>query len=170
MLSHLQFDDWVPFPIAHVFAFFSNPRNLPAIMPAAMDTKLERLCLVQPSLSHDFTASPDAAGIGTIIETSFRVLPFLPLRALWIARITEFEFNHHFVDVQQKGPFKQWRHRHEFVAEIRDGISGTLVRDSIEYEVGFGPLGALANSLFVAAQMRRTFKLRQQKLPQLLSR
>lgn len=55
------------------------------------------------------------------------------------------------------------------MAETRNGVSGTLVRDVIEYEVGFGPLGAIANNLFVARQMRRTFAHRQQILPRLLS-
>jgi len=36
-------------------------------------------------------------------------------------------------------------------------ISGTLVRDVIEYEVGFGWLGAFADSMFVQRQMRSTF-------------
>ena len=169
--THLQFDDWVPFPVARVFAFFSNPENLPRIMPPATETRLDQLHLVSPKSSQDqdAIAFPQAAGIGTIIVTSFRLFPLFRLRAPWIARITEFEWNHHFADVQQKGPFKLWHHRHQFLAETRNGISGTLVRDVIEYEVGFGPLGAIADSLFVAPQIRRTFAERQQKLPQLLS-
>jgi ligand-binding SRPBCC domain-containing protein len=91
------------------------------------------------------------------------------VRAQWIARITEFEWNYYFADVQQKGPFKQWHHRHEFLAETRDGVSGTLVRDLIEYEIGFGFLGAITDSLLVGRQMRRTFAQRQTMLPKLLS-
>jgi ligand-binding SRPBCC domain-containing protein len=53
--------------------------------------------------------------------TSFRPLSVLGAHAQWIASITEFEWNHHFADVQQKGPFKQWSHRHEFLAETRRG-------------------------------------------------
>jgi hypothetical protein len=52
---------------------------------------------------------------------------------------------------------------------LSDGIAGTLVRDVIEYDVGFGPLGALANLLFVARQMRSTFAARQESLPKLLA-
>jgi ligand-binding SRPBCC domain-containing protein len=71
--------------------------------------------------------------------------------------------------MQQKGPFERWHHRHEFQSEMRNDIDGTLVRDVIEYEIGFGPLGALAEELFVARQMRNTFAKRQQILPKLLS-
>ncbi len=167
--TQLQFADWVPFPLPHVFAFFSNPQNLPRIMPAATQTRIDELHLVAPPPSPDSAASPHAAGVGTVIVTSFRMFPFLPLRAQWVARITEFEWNHYFADVQQKGPFKRWHHRHEFLHDSRDGIRGTLVRDVIEYEVGFGPLGMLANALFIERQMRATFAERQKVLPALLS-
>jgi len=132
-------------------------------MPPATETRIDRLDLVPPS--------PDskAAGVGGTIVTSFRLFSFLPLRARWIARITEFEWNHHFADIQEKGPFKRWHHRHEFQAEMRGGVHGTLVRDVIEYEVGFGPLGVIADSLFIAAQTRRVFAYRQTVLPQILS-
>lgn len=170
MIHQLQFEDWVPFPVPRVFAFFANPQNLPRIMPAATHTRIEELHLVPPPPpSQDSLASPHAAGVGTVIVTSFRLFPFLPVRARWIARITEFEWNHYFADLQQEGPLKRWHHRHEFLHETRNGDSGTLVRDAIEYEVGFGPLGALANALFIQRQMRRTFAQRQRMLPVLLS-
>jgi ligand-binding SRPBCC domain-containing protein len=167
--TRLQFANWVPFPLQQVFAFFSNPQNLPRIMPPATQTRIDRLHLVPPPLPEHSPTCPQAAGIGTVIETSFRLFTFLPLRAQWIARITEFEWNHYFADIQQKGPFKRWNHRHEFVAETRNGISGTLVRDVIEYEIGFGVLGAIANALFVERQMRLTFAERQKALSALLA-
>ncbi len=170
VMTQLQFADWVPFPLPHVFAFFSNPQNLPRIMPAATQTRIEQLYLVAPPPSPSSYANAQGAGVGTIIETSFRLFPFLPLRARWTARVTEFQWNHCFADIQQKGPFKRWHHRHEFVAETRTGVGGTLVRDVIEYEVGFGPLGAIANSIFVEREMRRTFAERQKILPALLKR
>ena len=40
MSHHLEFEQWVPFPLERVFAFFSNPENLPRIMPAASSTRL----------------------------------------------------------------------------------------------------------------------------------
>jgi hypothetical protein len=47
-------------------------------------------------------------------------------------------------------------------------VIGTLVRDGIDYEVGFGFLGTLANELLVRRKMERTFAERQQTLPRLL--
>jgi len=161
MPHHLEFEQWVPFPLERVFAFFSNPENLPRIMPAASATKLVALNRV--------SAGDKAAGVGSTIVTSFRVFPFLPIRAEWIARIIEFEKNHYFADVQDKGPFKSWHHRHELREETMVGVAGTLVRDVIDYEVGFGFVGGIVNALFVRRQMQSTFAERQKILPKLLS-
>ncbi len=169
MLHRLEFEQWVPFPIERVFAFFSNPENLPRIMPASSRTKLIALNRMPVPNPPPGIAADRAAGVDSTIVTSFRVFPFLPVRARWIARITEFEWNHYFADVQDRGPFKSWHHRHEFQAETRDGVTGTLVRDRIEYEVGFGFLGTIANAIFVRRQMQNTFAQRQQVLPRLLS-
>jgi ligand-binding SRPBCC domain-containing protein len=168
MPHHLEFAEWVPFPVGSIFGFFSDPENLPRIMPAATETRIDDLRLVPPPSSPDSASFPRAAGVGTVIVTSFRMFPFLPMRAQWVARITEFEWNRHFADVQDKGPFKRWDHRHEFLAESRNGVGGTRVRDVIEYEVGFGALGSVANVLFIERQMRGTFAERQRVLPRLL--
>ena len=169
MPNRLEFEQWVPFPVERVFAFFSNPTNLPRIMPASSHTKLIVLNRMPAPSPPAGLAIDKAAGVGSTIVTSFRLFPFLPVRARWIARITEFEWNHYFADVQDVGPFKSWHHRHEFGAESRDGIAGTLVRDRIVYEVGFGYLGTIANAIFVRRQMRDIFAQRQQILPKLLS-
>ena len=108
------------------------------------------------------------AGVGSEIVTSFRPLASLPFRARWIALITEFEWNHHFADIQKKGPFKRFQHRHEFSAETRNGASGTTVRDVIEYDPGFGGFGDLAQRLFIIPSLKQTFEYRQKMLEKLL--
>jgi hypothetical protein len=40
MKHHVEFEHLVPFPLERVFACFSNPENLPHIMPAAGSTRL----------------------------------------------------------------------------------------------------------------------------------
>jgi ligand-binding SRPBCC domain-containing protein len=168
MPHHLEFEQWVPFPLERVFGFFSNPENLPRIMPASSGTKLVVLNRMPAPPAPPGVTGDKAAGTGSTIVTSFQVFPFLPLRAKWVARITDFDWNHYFADVQEQGPFKSWHHRHEFRAETRGEIHGTIVRDVIDYEVGFGFLGAIANALFVRRQMERTFAERQKTLARLL--
>jgi len=164
----VEFEQWVPSPIEQVFLFFANPNNLPRIMPPALGAKLVHVELKAPP-AHGLARNIPLAGAGTAIIVSVRVLPFLPLRAPWVARIVEFEWNHHFVDIQEKGPFKSWRHRHQFAAGVRNGVAGTLVSDAVEYEIGFGPLGAVAQKLLVSHQLQETFAHRQKILESLLA-
>jgi ligand-binding SRPBCC domain-containing protein len=168
----IQFEQWIPARIERVFLFFANPGNLPRIMPPQTGTELVRLNLVPPpGIAAEVATITDRdplAGVGSEIVTSFRVVPFLPFRAQWTALITEFEWNHHFADVQKRGPFKSFHHRHELTAETRNHVSGTISRDVIEYDVGFDWLGDLAQKLFVSRPLQRTFEYRQKALEKLL--
>jgi ligand-binding SRPBCC domain-containing protein len=172
MLHHAQFEQWVPVPLDHVFLFFSNPGNLPKIMPPESGAEILQVKLVPPPgvAIENATVSDrePLAGAGSEIVASFRVIPFLPLRGMWVAAIVEFEWNHHFADVQKKGPFKYFHHRHEFLAETRGGQMGTVVSDIIDYEVGFGFLGEIAHKLFVRRKFEQMFVYRQQALGRLL--
>src|ERR1700733_286638 len=98
MIHRIQFEQWVPFALEKVFLFFANPRNLPRIMPPGTATQLAALRLVPPVVSswQPVARLDQLAGMGSEIVTSFRPLPFIPLRTEWIALITEFEWNHHF--------------------------------------------------------------------------
>lgn len=173
MVYHAQFEQWVPVPVEQVFLFFANPGNLPRIMPPQTGTELLRVNLVPPPGVDPGQATiadrQALAGAGSELVTTFRVLPLLPFRAQWIALITEFEWNHHFADVQKRGPFKRFHHRHEFAPETRNGAGGTRVRDLIEYEIGFGFLGTLAQRVFVGRQFRKIFEYRQKALEGLLA-
>jgi len=172
-MTHLvRFEQWVPAPIERVFLFFTNPDNLPRIMPPQTGTELVRLKLVPPpgtpAGSATATDGTPLAGTGSEIVTSFRMVPFLPFRSQWIAKVTEFEWNHHFADVQKRGPFKSFHHRHELREAMRDQVRGTTVRDLIAYDVGFGWLGEIAQRLFVSRRLQRTFEYRQRALEKLL--
>jgi ligand-binding SRPBCC domain-containing protein len=77
--------------------------------------------------------------------------------------------NRHFADVQAKGPFRRFEHRHEFEAATRNGREGTIVRDLVQYDIGFGVLGGLLQRAFVGRRMRKTFAHRQRTLESLLA-
>ena len=156
MPYHAEFEQWIPAPLEKVFTFFSDPMNLPRIMPAWMRVKIEEITIVAP---RGFS-SARFAGEGTRFFASYRALPCLPMRIRSEAQIVGFGLNEFFTDAQSTGPFRSWHHRHEFAAESREGISGTRLRDRIEYEVGFEPIGRVVNALFIAPQMRRTFAYR----------
>lgn len=169
MAYRLEFEQWVPFPLDQVFRFFANPGNLPPIMPPALGAQIQHMELVPPPDAPPDAKTGPVAGTGSVAVISVRMIPLLPFRAQWVARIVEFAWNHHFVDIQEKGPFRSWRHQHWFVAETRGGVEGTVVGDLVEYEIGFGVLGKLAQNIFVAGEMRRTFAHRQRVLESLLA-
>lgn len=56
----------------------------------------------------------------------------------------------HFRDSMVSGAFLRFDHDHTFVAT--DG--GTLVTERFDFDAPLGPLGALANALFLTAYMR----------------
>jgi ligand-binding SRPBCC domain-containing protein len=172
MPSRFETREWVPFPEELVFAFFANPSNLPHLMPPAMEVRIEDARLQAPP-ARPVAADPSrrfrsvAAGVGSEILVSFRLLKGLP-RASWLTRITEFEWNSHFCDEQIRGPFDTFRHCHRIVAELREGVEGTLVIDDIEYGLPGGSIGSIAGPL-VRRRMERAFAHRQRRLPEILA-
>jgi ligand-binding SRPBCC domain-containing protein len=173
-------EQWVAYPVELVFAFFASPGNLQALTPRWQRARVEETVL-RPPPPRPVAAEPAlrlrsvAAGEGSRITFSFRPFPFSPLRLPWEAHILEFDWNSHFTDVQVRGPFAAWHHRHSFETETRaneDGvpIHGTLVRDEIEYEIGAGALGRFTNQIFVQRRIRKLFEFRQRQLEKLLPR
>jgi len=75
----------------------------------------------------------------------------LGVRQRLTARITEYECPHFFVDEQVAGAFDWFRHTHLFVP---NGV-GTLMIDRFAFTAPLGPLGRLAEHLFLAGYMRR---------------
>ena len=135
-------------------------------MPAWMDVRIEEATIISPPDS----PAKNFAGAGSRLVASYRALPFSlpPFRIRSEAQIVGFAMNEFFEDIQGQGPFRSWHHRHEFASETRNGISGTRLRDQVEYEIGFEPLGRILNMLFIAPQMRRTFAYRQKAAEGLL--
>lgn len=62
----------------------------------------------------------------------------------------------YFVDEQVKGPFRKFRHVHEFVQVP----TGTKMVDRIEFAAPFGPLGWLVEKLVLARYLRKLVETR----------
>jgi ligand-binding SRPBCC domain-containing protein len=65
------------------------------------------------------------------------------LRLELTSRITEFEPPTRFTDEMVRGPFRRFRHEHQFLAEE----GGTEMVDTFDYTSPLGPLGRLADGL-----------------------
>jgi ligand-binding SRPBCC domain-containing protein len=167
-------EQWVPFPVDRVFAFFVDPLNLPRLMPAWQDARIDSLELQTPGRER----SSSAAGRGSRILLSFRPVPLSPLRLRWLALIDDYLVDHHFCDLQVTGPFGYWRHCHLVGAEPHGDVDGTRVTDVVDYAWPLGPFSsaAFSSAAFSSAidalggrlQIRRLFHHRQRKLLRLL--
>jgi ligand-binding SRPBCC domain-containing protein len=166
-MTRVVAEQWVARPLKSVFRFFSNPNNLPRLMPPAQKVRIEELRLVEaPSCKSEGVI---AADVGSEVAVSLRPLPWLPFRAQWTARIVEYVQDEAFADEQVRGPFRHWRHGHEFREETRNGQAGTVVRDVVEFDPGWGRVGRVTSYL-IARQVRKTFRQRQRALESLLTK
>ena len=171
-------EQWLPYPLEVVFAFFANPENLPRLMPHWHKARIEEAAFAPPPPAPQSRGFPSrktiVAGVGTRLTLSFRPFPYSPVRLPWEAEISEFIWNDHFCDRQLRGPFAYWRHCHNTHSEARVNplgilIQGTLLRDDIEYELPFDKLGGIAQRLFIARQLKNTFAYRSARTSELLS-
>jgi len=123
-----------------VFAFHERPDALRLLTPPWEPMRV--LC-----------PAPDLR-VGSVAVVETRLLGLLRLR--WEARHTAYDPPRMFEDVQVKGPFKRWRHRHS----VEPHQKGALLRDEIDFETPLGALGRLAAPLLVEPRLRRLFEYR----------
>lgn len=82
---------------------------------------------------------------------------------LWLtmtSKITELETPWRFVDEQQRGPFKRFRHEHRFT----ETAEGTLMTDTLVVTAPLGPLGWLAERLFLRRYLKHLIESRNRYL------
>lgn len=80
------------------------------------------------------------------------------LRQQLTAKIVDFNPPTHFRDTMVKGAFKRFDHEHRF--EAIEG--GTLMTDVFDYTSPLGPLGHLADWLFLKRYMTKLLTVRNQ--------
>lgn len=123
-----------------VFGFHEQPNALKLLTPP-----WEKAQVIQ-------TASISQVGAQAIVEA--RILG--PLKTRWVAEHTEYNPPFSFEDVQRKGPFRSWRHRHV----IGPHKLGAFLRDEITFELPFGRIGFWLASSFVNKRLRNLFDYR----------
>lgn len=138
----------LPITLEGAWEFLSSPANLRLITPGYMDFRIT--CDPEPSIYP-----------GQII--TYTVKPLLGLRLRWVTEITHVQQLSYFVDEQRSGPYSFWHHKH-FIKPIPGGVE---MKDIVHYKLPLGILGSLANSLFVATQLKSVFDFRHQKLEEI---
>jgi hypothetical protein len=125
-----------------VFAFHELPDAITRLIPPWESSRV-----VEPAPNLH-------PGSITLIDT--RLFGLFTVR--WEALHTAYERPRMFEDVQVRGPFKSWRHRH-IVEPCREGAR---LRDEIEYEPPLGLLGKWVAPLLIVPRLQKLFDYRHQ--------
>ena len=134
-------------PRKEVFRFFENPKNLERITPAFLKFRI---------------VTPEPIAMVEDARIEYRLALFgLPFG--WCTTIESYESPTMFVDRQLRGPYRLWRHTHEF----SDFPGGTRMVDRVEYELPFGFLGDLAHAVFVRRTLNRVFDHRERVIAEI---
>jgi ligand-binding SRPBCC domain-containing protein len=128
-------------PIKQAFGFYGDALNLEPMTPPWLHFEVTTLGAITMRM-------------GALLDYKLR-LHGVPIR--WQTRIESWEPPVRFVDTQLKGPYSLWEHTHVFEP---DGDGATVIHDRVRYVIPLGPIGALANWLFVRRDLRRIFDYR----------
>lgn len=131
--------------------FFSTPHNLSRITPKSM--KFEVLTKTVDESIYE----------GMMIN--YKVSPLFGIRMKWTTLITQVSNKKSFTDYQQRGPYKLWKHTHEFIANEQ----GVLMKDTVNYELPLGFIGEIIHSLIVRKKLKHIFDYRYQVLEKLFN-
>jgi hypothetical protein len=91
-------------------------------------------------------------------------MSWLGVPVSWRAFIREWDPPYRFVDVQVRGPYARWEHRHRFLEER----GGTWMEDRVTYRLPLGPLGRAAHALLVRRQIAAMWRYRTKRLGELV--
>jgi ligand-binding SRPBCC domain-containing protein len=131
-------------PRSAVWAFFLDAHNLARITP--------------PFLHFRIIDAPDRdLRGGDRIRYSIRVAG---IRMGWTTLLTDWTDGVAFTDVQERGPYRRWSHRH--VLEDADG--GTMMIDRVEYELPLGMIGCFFGGWFVRRNLDAIFEYRERTM------
>jgi ligand-binding SRPBCC domain-containing protein len=140
----LHYEQVVPWPAAAVFAFFENPANLEIVMGGRNQFRLlEHAPLVRP---------------GATVWCEVRLAGCVPV--VFGFRHTIYEPPLRFGEELIHGPFKSFRHIHEF----HPTKEGTLIKDMLTMALPFAYGGEVMTRWLIAPIMNRAFAMRHQRL------
>jgi len=128
-----------------VFNFFSNEKNLEELTPPLLNFRV-------------VNKSTKTLQEGTTINYRLKIHG---LPTSWTSLITNWDPKKEFADVQLKGPYSKWFHRHIF----KPLAEGVLIEDKIVYRLPFPRLGSnLILHWFIRRDIETIFEYRRSKI------
>jgi len=136
-----------PVPPERLFAFHQDVENLARISPPVPRFTL----LSAPTPTRAGDRQEFTLGVG-------------PLRVRWTAHVTRFEEGRLLEDVQERGPFRRWRHQHR----VAPAPGGSRLTDAVAFRAIPTPAGEFLEWLLVAPGIHAMFAWRHWKTRQAL--
>lgn len=127
----------LPVDATRAFDFHADAQNLPLLMPGPVRV------LSAPR--------PTRQGDVQVIEIGRR-----PFAVRWQARIERVDPPYRIVDVQERGPFRFWRHTHAVLPAGR----GSVLVDMVEFRLVPGRFGRVVDALVVGVALHLVFRIR----------
>lgn len=94
---------------------------------------------------------------------TYKISPLFGIKMNWMTEITHVKEHEYFVDEQRFGPYALWHHQHHF--KTVDG--GVQMTDMVNYAIGYGFIGRMANSLIVAKKLKQVFEFREKVIKEM---
>lgn len=142
MKKIITFEQEFNAPMDEVWNFFTDSNNLKLLTPAKM--RLKFLDQFESPIIFE----------GMILR--YNVSPIFYIPMYWETEIIAVKEKSYFVDVQKKGPFKSWKHTHQF----QETAKGLKMTDQVEYEMPFGKIGDMVHDFTVKKQLQQMFQYR----------
>jgi len=150
-MPRLLYTQFIPAAPAQVWEFFATPNNLNELTPPGVNFQI-------------LGELPERMYAGQLIAYRISPLPGVWLR--WLTEIRHVRAGEYFVDEQRAGPYRFWYHEHHFSA-VPGGVTMT---DRVTYVVGWGPLGWLADKMWVGRQLASIFAYRRRRVAEIFGR
>lgn len=141
---------FIPSDLNTCWEFFSTPENLSRITPSAMDFQIK-----------DFDGKKMYGGQ----RIGYTVKPLLGVKVKWLTEIRSVNNKKEFVDVQLKGPYKIWHHRHLFKVKG----NGVEMIDIVHYKLPFGLFGRILEKFIVKKKVEEIFDFREHIIKEIFS-
>lgn len=139
-MPRFRFSSVIDAPVERVWAFHEAPDALERLLPSDGSARVvERRGGLEP---------------GATVELELR---FGPFRHRWLARHTECVPLSHFCDVQERGPFRLWRHRHGFE---QAGPGRCRLVDEVEFSLPLAPVSDWLGAPVVKRMLAKMFRER----------
>jgi len=135
---------WTPKPLDEVFDFFSNEKNLEELTPPLLSFRV-------------VNKSTENLQEGTKIKYKLKIHG-IPTK--WTSLITNWNPKKEFADIQIKGPYSKWYHRHLF----KPLAEGVLIMDRVVYRLPFAKFGGNTLHWFIRKDIETIFNYRRTKL------